>query len=205
MKKLGKRILLSCLSGAMALGQVGTAFGGWQPENGAWYWLKEDQTRLAGSWLQDTDGSRYYFEADGRMASGWKQLDGNWYFLNTGMTVNGSNARPYGAALTGWQWIDGKRYSFQAPEGKMLVSAAAPDGGVVNTDGVWVDPNGNAQTDGSQGYVTSGWQSGNGAWNWIKGDGSRLAGSWLQDASGYWYYLDGNGNMALGWLPMGET
>ena len=109
MKKLGKRILLSCLSGAMALGQVGTAFGGWQPENGAWYWLKEDQTRLAGSWLQDTDGSRYYFEADGRMASGWKQLDGNWYFLNTGMTVNGSNARPYGAALTGWQWIDGKR------------------------------------------------------------------------------------------------
>ena len=204
MKTLNKQVLLGCLSGTLALGQVMAAFGGWQAENGSWYWIKEDQTRLMSDWIKDEGGNWYYLEADGRMAVGWKQIGGTWYFLNNGATVNGSNGRPYGAALTGWQWIDGRRYYFQA-EGQLLVSAAAPDGLHVNADGEWTDANGVIQTDSSQGYVTGGWQQSSGYWNWIKRDGSRLTNSWLQDEAGNWYYLDGNGNMSLGWLQLGGT
>lgn len=59
-------------------------------------------------------------------AGTWSQEGTAWKYKND----NGSLA-------TGWNWIDGKSYFFDA-NGKMLVDTTTPDGYTVNKDGAWV-------------------------------------------------------------------
>ena len=198
----GKRFLIACLTCSMAIGQNSAALAGWQLDNGAWYWLKEDQTRLTGGWMKAEDGNRYYFAADGKMLTGWQDIGGSRYYLNTATAVSSVALKPYGAVLTGWQWIDGRCYYFYPEDGRLAVSGS-PEGIPVNAEGARLDGNGNVMTDFSQGYVTGGWQNIGGVWNWVKQDGSRLVSCWLKDVSGDWYLLNGAGNMAVGWQTVG--
>ena len=198
----GKRFLIACLTCSMAIGQNSAALAGWQQDNGAWYWLKEDQTKLTGGWMKAEDGSRYYFAAAGKMLTGWQDIGGSRYYLNTAAAVSSVALKPYGAALTGWQWIDGRCYYFYPEDGRLAVSGS-PEGIPVNAEGARLDGNGNVMTDFSQGYVTGGWQNIGGVWNWVKQDGSRLASCWFKDVSGDWYLLNGAGTMAVGWQTVG--
>ena len=79
--------------------------------------------------------------------SGWKQINGIWYFFNT--VHDGT----FGSALVSkWQWIDGYCYLFDA-EGKMYANTTTPDGFVVNADGQWME-NGKAVYVSGKGIIT---------------------------------------------------
>lgn len=79
-----------------------------------------------------------HFGVDGILDTGWKLIDGWWYFLST--EENGNRGR----MLTGWQWIDGKCYylsvnaSKTCPEGAMWVNGSTPDGYSVGPNGAWL-------------------------------------------------------------------
>ena len=52
--------------------------------------------------------------------------------------------------------------------------------------------------------VKTGWiQESNGAWSFVKADGTKATG-WLND-NGTWYYLDSAGNMQTGWVNVNGT
>ena len=84
------------------------------------------------------DSGKYYLDTDGRMARGWKYIDGAWYrFAGSGEKQTGfvvSDNKNYylgydGRMITDWQEIDGIRYYFK-PNGEMAV-------GWIWLDGVW--------------------------------------------------------------------
>ena len=62
------------------------------------------------------DGKWYYLESNGVMAIGWKELGGIWYYLNES-----------GAMVKGWQTISGKTYYFN-DSGHMLLGKQTIDG-----------------------------------------------------------------------------
>lgn len=49
---------------------------GWLDDNGSRYFLNNDGTMKTG-WLQQMNQYYYLDEASGKMATGWKRLDGN--------------------------------------------------------------------------------------------------------------------------------
>lgn len=118
---------------------------GWVIEDHAWKYKLEDGTYLKNSFKMD-DGYRYYFDADGIMATGWfcvgtrKEPDGkvykNWYY-----------ATPGGKIVSGWRKIGGKSYYFYL-DGRMAVNAIVDDGRYfVDANGVYVGRAGTWQKD----------------------------------------------------------
>ena len=51
-------------------------------ENGIWYFKDPDGTIVKGAW-REYDKNRYYLNNDGKMAVGWKKLDGAWYYFQS--------------------------------------------------------------------------------------------------------------------------
>lgn len=79
----------------------GELLKGWQKIGNAWYFLKlESGEMIAADWYYD-NGTWYYFDPSGAMATGWRYVKGYWYYLNSS-----------GAMLTGEQYIDGRSYYF---------------------------------------------------------------------------------------------
>lgn len=60
---------------------------GWRKAaDGVRWWYEYADRSYAVGWknLNSTSGKhRYYFDADGFMVTGWRQIDGNWYFFET--------------------------------------------------------------------------------------------------------------------------
>lgn len=54
----------------------------WVNENGIWYFKDPDGTIVKGAW-REYDKNRYYLNNDGKMAVGWKKLDGAWYYFQS--------------------------------------------------------------------------------------------------------------------------
>lgn len=116
--------------------------GDWKEIDGEWYYFFGNQKSkayqnpngkvsgemLAGQWLGPDYtcqfGTWYYLDADGRMVTGWQQIDGKWYhFADNGEIDMGwlrdgekwyylSPNMNDCAMVTGWQKIDGKWYYF---------------------------------------------------------------------------------------------
>ena len=55
---------------------------GWLKLEGKWYWLKADGTRAASEWIT-YDNNRYYFDGDGVMYTGMKEVDGTRYYFHS--------------------------------------------------------------------------------------------------------------------------
>ena len=108
---------------------------GWLGINGEDWFLFCKEGELENGWKQ-VDGDWYYLNPQhdgnfGKMLTGWQFVDGNWYLLNNQHNGN------YGAMLTGWQEVDGKWY-FMDNSGKMLSETRTPDGYYVGADGHWM-------------------------------------------------------------------
>ena len=80
-KKMVKPLVL-----VLAASQCMTSFAGtWvsTPQN-QWSYVRDDGTKQPGGWFTDpADKKKYYINDDGMIFSGWKQIDGIWYFFNT--------------------------------------------------------------------------------------------------------------------------
>ena len=76
---------------------------------------------------QNVNGNWYYLNSKGAMQTGWLLKEGKYYFLNTDGTM-----------AYGWVNSRGGWYYFQKPDGDMLTNAYAPDGRYVNAEGVLI-------------------------------------------------------------------
>ena len=100
---------------------------GWKESNGSWFYVKSDRTSARAEVL-NINGKKYWFDADGKMAKGWRQdTSGSWYFMEDSGAMNSS----------GWLKYNGLWY-YLGSDGKMLTNTTTPDGYTLNGDGVWV-------------------------------------------------------------------
>ena len=165
-----------------------TTAAGWVSSGGRWWYRNADGSYPKSTWKL-INGSWYYFESDGWMATGWKKLGGEWYYLTSS-----------GAMATGWVKLNGKYY-FMNGSGVMQHDTWVDNGAYyVNSDGVWVEgKTSQNKAESSQTVSTAGWVSGGGRWWYREADGSYPRNSW-KVINGSWYYFDGSGWMVTGWL-----
>ena len=92
-------------------------------------------------WLNDSEGNKYYMDmTNGKMSTGWKQIDGSWHYFNSN-----------GHMMTGWIQLSGNYYYLNpASDGKMIAGTTATINNVqysFGADGVCQNANGvSAQT-----------------------------------------------------------
>jgi len=97
---------------------------GWiQATNGTWTYVNADGTKATG-WLY-LGGVWYYLKDDGIMATGWFLSGPTWYYTNAS-----------GAMQTGWLYNNGAWYYLNA-SGAML-SNTTVDGYVLGASGAWI-------------------------------------------------------------------
>ena len=153
---------LTYADGTMAKGSMATQSDGstveqvlWEKINGAWYAFGADEYLQSGwvydyqlqkwylmkvengmqtGWYQDPqDGYTYYLEPEtGSLASGWKWIDQNWYYLNE--VVSG---RTWELNEETGEWYYNIK-SVTWPFGALYRSATTPDGYQVDENGVWI-------------------------------------------------------------------
>ena len=193
------------LSGEITLGGAhyllggpsdGAMVTGWVWRNGAWYYYGgPDDGAMKTNWAYD--GGWYYLGNDGRMRTGWVQVDSVCYWLN------GS-----GRMATGWLNLGGTWYWLDLNSGAMAENGTAVCHGVrslFNGSGAWISGSGWRQLGNRWFYlsgdrVATGWLNLGGAWYWLAGDGAMATGwTWVGNA---WYYLGGQGDGAMktGWI-----
>lgn len=162
----------------------------WITDNGKTYYLKSDTYACTG-WL-GLNGDRYLFNSEGelqtglvrdggrlyyldpenggKMATGWKTIDGlDYYFTSSG------------AAATGWVNRNGARHYFR--------SDGTPMQG-------WILDNGKDHFI-HRGKMCTGWLALNGQKFYLGEDGA--ARKYWQFMDGHWYYFYGSCAMARGW------
>lgn len=113
--------------------------GTWQTSEHGWTFTSAAGEKAVSKWIYTAwNGSYdwYYFGADGCMATGWVETDGNTFYLNP--VSDGSR----GKMVTGWKQIDGKWYYFNpvsdGTRGAMYKSRMTPDGYMTGADGAWI-------------------------------------------------------------------
>ena len=170
-----------------------TTAAGWVSSGGRWWYRNADGSYPKSTWKL-INGSWYYFESDGWMATGWKKLGGEWYYLTSS-----------GAMATGWVKLNGKYY-FMNGSGVMQHDTWVDNGAYyVNSDGVWVEgKTSQNRAESSQTDTAAGWVSGGGRWWYREADGSYPRNSW-KVINGSWYYFDGSGWMVTGWLKRASS
>ena len=95
---------------------------------GYYYYFNNDGSLYTG-WL-DLDGKRYYMNTlenslQGAMFTGWIRRDEKTYFADTN-----------GEIITGWYEIDGSWYYFYPDSGEMAQDIQI-DGLYIDSDGIW--------------------------------------------------------------------
>ena len=170
-----------------------TTAAGWVSSGGRWWYRNADGSYPKSTWKL-INGSWYYFESDGWMATGWKKLGGEWYYLTSS-----------GAMATGWVKLNGKYY-FMNGSGEMQHDTWVDNGAYyVNSDGVWVEgKTSQNRAESSRTDSAAGWVSGGGRWWYREADGSYPRNSW-KVINGSWYYFDGSGWMVTGWLKRASS
>lgn len=183
---------------------------GWLQKNGSWYLLGADHLMLTG-WQQE-GGSTYYLAKSGAMQTQWSLVDGGWYWLGSS-----------GALHTGWAWLGNSWYYLDpAQNGRTVTDGAALvdgtwyafDGSGRMTSSGWVLAGGSWYLAEGSGALKTGWHRVNGAWYYLDpidakmatGDvavggksyyldesGAMVAGAWVRDAEGVWYWYGADG------------
>ncbi len=192
---------------------------GWVKSSGKWYWLLPDKNgaMAVSQWVEPGDGKRYYVKADGRIATGWFQVDGDWYYANKSGAQQMSGWLKSGGK---WYWlqgdkqgrmlsnatstIEGQHYSF-ASDGTMRancqidlgdgVARYAASSGAISRIGEYQD--GKLVLTDASGQILTGWQKMAGKWFYGE-EGTGIAQTGWLKLGKTWYYLDNSGAMVTG-------
>lgn len=133
------------------LGRNAPAYAGWQQQEDGWRY-EQNGSWAVSHWVKEGH-DWYYLDQEGKMAAGWKQIRGLWYFFNP--VSDGTCGR----MMTGWQWIDGRCYYLAqagdvVPEGAMYAGRKTPDGYWVEESGAWTDEDGKIMEVSGKGILT---------------------------------------------------
>lgn len=120
---------------------------GWIKSGEKWSYKDDYGNVLKNTWFYDRNyDKKYYFDNDGYMVTGWKQIGSNWYYLdNGGAMVTGwckvGTSWYYldydGTMKTGWfKDSDGKYYYLYA-SGEMAVNTTI-NGYKLGNNGAWI-------------------------------------------------------------------
>ena len=167
----------------------------WVNKDGKWYYYENG--KMVTGWKL-VDGEWYYLGSDGVMVTGWIELGGIWYYLSDS-----------GAMVKGWQTISSKTYYFN-DSGHMLIGEQVIDGRkyYFNSSGHlestnWVRIN-NKWYYYENGKMVTGWKLVDGEWYYLGSNGVMVTG-WIE-LGGIWYYLSDSGAMVKGWQTIsGKT
>ena len=106
----------------------------WQRDNKGW-WIKNSDGSYPRNEWKLVNNSWYFFDSQGYMFTGWLNISGSWYFLNT------DEGSDNGKMVTGWRIVSGKWYylstATDSSGGKMLLNTTI-DGYRLGADGAWV-------------------------------------------------------------------
>ena len=168
-------------SGAWIPGKV-KAQAGWIQSGSRWWYRHADGSYTRNNW-EMINGSWYYFDGAGWMATGWLKLGNNWYYLNPGN----------GAMVTGWLQL-GSTWYYMNGSGAMETDTWIGNS-YVDANGVW---------DQSKTKAQAYWVLNGDRWMLVQEDGTYAKKCW-KTVGGKEYYLDENGYMVTGWLKQGST
>ena len=168
-------------SGAWIPGKV-KAQAGWVQSGSRWWYRHADGSYTRNNW-EMINGSWYYFDGAGWMATGWLKLGNNWYYLNPGN----------GAMVTGWLQL-GSTWYYMNGSGAMETDTWIGNS-YVDANGVW---------DQSKTKAQAYWVQNNGCWLYVQEDGSYAKSTW-KTIDGKEYYFGADGYMVTGWLKQGST
>ena len=168
---------------------------GFQKEGDAIYYYGEDGIAVKDTGWKQIEGIWYYLE-QGRVKTGWLLFKGVWYYLNPndGAMETGwyqvkekwYYSNANGAMLSGgWKLLDGKWY--------YLEDSGAACIGWLKSNGKWyyLNPEDRA--------METGWYQVKEKWYYSDGNGAMLSGGWKR-INGKWYYLESSGAAFTGWL-----
>ena len=185
---------------------------GWYIRDGQYVYY-ENGIKKTSSWLHEGD-NWFFFDSDGNMAIGWRDIAGiRYYLLDNGVMATGwqtiGDERYYfnpttGELTTGLQTIDGKEYYF-ADNGEMLTGWQMINGdkSYFSANGEWVK--GWANIDGEKYYFLP---DGKPARDFRSIDGERyyfdpetgeLTTGWQTVNGSKHFFEKGSGVMAVGW------
>lgn len=104
----------------------------WDYQLGAWYNVTTESGMQIGWYTDAQDNCTYYLDPEtGKMALGWKLIDGNWYYFNE---VTPVQTWFYDAATGSWNYNVQSRVK---PFGSLYRRERTPDHYYVGSDGVW--------------------------------------------------------------------
>lgn len=113
--------------------------GSWKETESGWQFTKADGSAPESEWIYTGWGQSndwYFFDENGNMVTGWRLVDGKWFYLNS--ISDGTRGR----MMTGWQLIDNVWYYFNpvsdGSKGALLTDGLTPDGYRVDENGAWV-------------------------------------------------------------------
>ena len=135
-----------------------------------YYELKQKPGFGTDKWIRDENGILYRL-ADGTYVTGWKVINGEWYYFNED-----------GYMQTGWVYTYGDWY-YMNNSGQMQT-------GWVYTGGSWYYFN-------SSGQMQTEWVYTSGSWYYFNSSGQMKTG-WVY-TGGNWYYFNISGQMQTGW------
>ena len=123
-KKYLAALAAAGMIGAMAIGTAFTSYAadGWTKSNDHWTYIYQGKTHTG--WLQTSEGWYYMDLSTGYMTTGFKQIDGKWYFFRPGGLmakgwINPEYGKWYymledGTMVTGWLRIGDDYYFMRA-------------------------------------------------------------------------------------------
>ena len=167
--------------------------------NGKWWYRHSDGSYTKND-FEDIDGQTYYFDGNGYMVTGWRQIKSDWYLFNgSGVMVKNSWSGNYYLEKDGkmakskwvgtyyvdsngvWQqdcWIYNGRWWYRYGDGSYPKNKFD----VINNNVYYFD---------NGGYMLTGWQVINGNWYYFNGSGAMVKNAWVGN-----YYLQNDGTMA---------
>lgn len=132
-----EQVLWELINGAWyAFGVDGILKSGWvfDYQLGSWYQMSVETGMRSGWYIDPVDGYTYYLDpVSGKIVSGWRQMDGKWYYFNEVVTTPTWIFDPE----TGTWVYDA--LSGRKPFGAMYRDEQTPDGYVVDGDGAWTN------------------------------------------------------------------